>query len=87
MSDKKHDGGPAFPDPARGHESNIGNQTPMLQPEGMSLRQWYAGMALATLSGIVPNIPGDEFVPDKTAERLADFAFRLADAMLERRAR
>jgi hypothetical protein len=77
MSDEK-DGGPAFPQtdltaygmgPA---ETNNG---------GMSLRDWFAGQALA---GLMSNCTGDglsTWLPESAAFR----AYTIADAMLEAR--
>lgn len=62
---------PAFPRPF----SKDGNSEAWSQ-DGMTLRQWYAGQALA---GICANsIPGDHHIPSVTVRN----AFELADAML-----
>jgi hypothetical protein len=65
---RKYDGGPAFP--------------PMHNPDthqsGMSLRDWFAGQALAGLLAD-PNVLGG-------APEVANTAYRFADAMLEARA-
>lgn len=45
--------------------------------EGMSLRDWFAGQALAYLAD--PDI-------NETVEKTADYVYRVADAMLARRA-
>jgi hypothetical protein len=58
------DGGPAFP-----AESFAAQQCP-----GMTLRDWFAGQALAS------------FVPD-TAQNKAEAAYAIADAMLAERAK
>lgn len=42
-------------------------------PQGMTLLEWYAGMALATID-----------VPGITVEEAANLAFDLADAMIVR---
>jgi len=60
----KNDGGPVFPSPA----ASVGHEV------GMSLRDWFAGMALQYLQ------PGH----DKWSEIATD-AYDLADAMLEAR--
>ena len=64
MSDKMNDGGAAFP-----------SQWDDKDNEGMSLRDWFAGQALA---GILsnPNIENKTFGADASA------AFAAADAML-----
>lgn len=61
------DGGPAFP--------NTGNSNWDLRPEaGMSLRDWFAGQALASFNSAYRGPIGD-------AER----AYHIADAMLAAR--
>jgi hypothetical protein len=63
-----NDGGPAFPQeivPA-GRDFH----------EGMSLRQWYAGVALAALNWT--NLP----IEDHFAKEVARSAFMIADAMI-----
>ena len=67
----KPDGGPAFP---RNYDTSIDQQ-------GMTLRQWYAGQALA---GMMLNTEVD---PDRTESKdvfevLAKDAFAAADAMI-----
>ena len=64
MSDKPNDGGPAFPG------DGLGKQ-------GMSLRDWFAGQALAGLIAC-PNTSGDE-------KAFACNAYKFADAMLAER--
>ena len=67
MSDKPNDGGPAFPcTDAKGFTS-----------EGMSLRDYFAGQALAGLIAC-PNTSGDE-------KAFACNAYKFADAMLAER--
>lgn len=61
---KPSDGGQAFPMPAS--ETSMGGH---FEKYGMTLRQWYAGKALATLREYGPN--------DK-----AELAFAIADAMI-----
>lgn len=71
MTDKREDGGPAFPTEPRGPV--YGDKY-----DGMTLRDWFAGQALA---GIIahPNLEGWE--PAITAK----WAYEIADAMLEAR--
>ena len=69
---KRNDGGPAFP-------VNGGS----LIHEGMSLRDWFAGTAIA--SGKVP-MPWENPRPDggpSPEEQTRSKAYRVADAMLE----
>ena len=69
MTDKK-DGGPAFPLPSDGGRS--------IHPavRGMSLRDWFAGMAL---QGLI-SVPENGAIHSPTD---AKTAFELADAMIE----
>lgn len=70
----KKDGGPAFP------LSVMHNGVPVRSTTGMSLRDWFAGQALA---GILTNdslMTACENVPGVARE-----AFTMADAMLEAR--
>lgn len=77
MSTKIEDGGPAFP---------VGVEA-LLTRQGMSLRDWFAGQALA---GILASPNFDEFAlsagtfwtDDEKRLRVAQAAFGYADAML-----
>lgn len=68
------DGGPAFPHP----HGQIGN-TYIMPEDGMTLRQWYAGMALI---GLIDHLRSfsPEVIPE---EFIAREAFRQADAMIK----
>lgn len=68
---------PAFPiTPYAGDRDN----QPLKGNSGMSIRDWFAGMSLIGLAG--------EIVEEKTdAAVIADVAYELADAMLERLAK
>lgn len=81
-----NDGGPAFPDPARGAEQPIRERTPEDEPQGMSLRDWFAGQALAGLSGVdltdQLGKPAEEIVL-----LIAKSAYVLADGMLIEKAK
>ena len=68
MSTKYKDGGPAFP-VGDGHGHRL---------QGMSLRDYFAGQALA---GLLAQIPGDSRMV------AVGLAYRLADEMLVERAR
>ncbi len=76
MSDKEHnDGGPAFPD--------------ALRPGGMSLRDWFAGQALA---GMTSNKEIGEQTSEyserhdvEVGQTFARSAYEIADAMLAAR--
>ena len=63
-----NDGGPAFPRPASQHSG---------PQEGMSLRDWFAGQALAGLLAC-PKVLGD-------FDRLSKESYKWADAMLKAR--
>lgn len=64
------DGGPAFPTPH--YQDSI---------EGMSLRDWFAGQALAGLSAKHGTVLGDD------GEWVAMQAYAYADAMIEERSK
>jgi hypothetical protein len=68
----KHDGGPAFP-----HESINPYNGSTVYGSGMSLRDWFAGKALASIS-----IEMGVSVP---FEEIAAETYRMADAMLAER--
>ena len=68
------EGGPAFPTEQHENQDNTWNQT---YDPGMSLRDWFAGMAL---SGLLANPEHDESFPLN-----AEHAYRVADAMLAER--
>ena len=66
--------GPAFPVPCSGSEVKYF--------EGMTLRQWYAGMALQGMIGRVDAIYSAGMA---RAEAIAEWAYEQADAMLQQR--
>ena len=68
-----NDGGPAFPRPLGGDVNNYWNR----EQDGMSLRDWFAGQALAGLFAN-PNAIG-------TFQDIADDTYKVADAMLKAR--
>jgi hypothetical protein len=73
MGEKKKDGGPAFP-----------GAVDTCAPPGMSLRDWFAGQALAGIlaGGFADTIPHDDANGGQDA---AFFAYQYADAMLMER--
>lgn len=76
----RDDGGPAFPFTCQG---------PTTGPEtyyGMSLRDYFAGQALAGSLADPNCLPGSS-EGGQTEEGLAQFCYRLADAMLLERAK
>lgn len=71
----KPDGGPAFPYPHYEH-----------QDPGMSLRDWFAGMALIGLMARLAQ-PSHKVISEgwREAGSEADLAYKIADAMLKER--
>lgn len=72
-------GGPAFPVT---YGQGSGEVFQLFGEGGMTLRQWYAGMAL---QAIISKAPFDEHSPDETHRYYrgcSEGAFRYADAML-----
>ena len=85
MSDK--DGGPAFPIPQildKGSYPVIGWEAGM---KGMSLRDWFAGMAMQGMTTVFSSDAWDELSNDKRklADGAAVIAYRIADRMLAHR--
>jgi hypothetical protein len=72
--ENRDDGGPAFPMP--GHESKGYEYATQ---DGMSLRDWFAGQALARLADI------EHVGKDGDFSACGEFAYRFADAMLAAR--
>ena len=71
-----NDGGPAFPQTA---------QVEFLRQNGMSLRDWFAGQALA---GIIGPIATDPRLAERIEGReMARIAYQAADAMLAERSK
>ena len=74
----RDDGGPAFP------RSDYDNSN-----AGITLRDWFAGQALAQMAKTNPSLPGDKATtwpePEELAERRARWAYLQADAMLSAR--
>lgn len=74
--DEKHDGGPAFPQMQCCDEE--GRISPVVI-DGMSLRDWFAGLAMQGL--IASNDPG---AGDRLDE-IPQYAYGIADAMIAAR--
>jgi hypothetical protein len=74
MSKELDDGGPAFP-------CEGGEQSGLYADPGMSLRDWFAGMAL---QGHLAN-PTTTNNPGYTRESLVGECYHMADAMLKAR--
>ena len=84
MSEAKQDGGPAFP--VDGWKVDLSGEFPPSPTKfpGMSLRQWYAGMAMqgdfAAQGGDVGEIIND--TGDDWMEHRARLYLRMADALI-----
>jgi len=76
MSDKINDGGPAFPNHYEDRTMKGVRNT--VVADGMSLRDWFAGMAL---QGLLAMCAGPQ-ISGATAEVTAKIAFEHADAMI-----
>ena len=79
----KHDGGPAYP-AIRYEQGDSGGvrvdiPTPVAYP-GMSIRDWFAGQALALGGGFFHRYFGRDHIGDIT-----ELAYDIADAMLAER--
>lgn len=70
-----NDGGPAFPKPLDPYPNAQGMES---GTHGMSLRDWFAGQALAGM------LADQTF--DAPAEMMAESSYRIADAMIRARA-
>lgn len=68
------DGGPAFPTVAMTEGGYV----------GMTLRQWYAGMALQGLLAGIKQIPPGQ-TEEETSHALTELAYLFAEAMLRQR--
>lgn len=82
-SDQRNDGGPAFPTAENIHDPRA---TGVQYIDGMTLRDWYAGMALFTLANELQlNMVLKEGAPSSRPDCIAAFAGAVADAMLAER--
>lgn len=83
------DGGPAFPLSRKETSAGSAMYGHEVTSEGMTLRDWFAGRALIAL--LHAYSIGTEPAPDddarKIADRIANRAYFVADAMLEARKR
>lgn len=85
MADKIDDGGPAFPQ----HQfvPTGGGAGHWHQAGGMTLRDWFAGQALAGWLASFTDTPSHPGEKPETAARTAAVSYALADAMLTERAK
>ena len=74
-------GGPAFPHPPLRFDSREEAEEWRKYLVGMSLRDWFAGMALSGMT----RIDGRGFFPKDTAHDISGWCFQIADAMLKER--
>lgn len=83
MADEIKDGGPAFPRPAsKGINYLTGEEEAIVDPQrGMSLRDWFAGMALQGM------LSDSHEQANKDILFLSESAYGYADAMLRVRAK
>ena len=83
---KQSDGGSAFPTLLTGKYAGVGAAGQTFAPDmsdGMSLRDWFAGMALqGILSRMKPHDAKDE---QSVTGRIANLSYVIADAMLTER--
>lgn len=75
MTDKPNDGGPAFPG-----GSHINGEYDLVS-DGMSLRDWFAGQALAGWMADPNSIPSAH----DNAKAISESVYKMADAMLAER--
>lgn len=80
-----NDGGPAFPQDGREFTNSRGDEVDYWPPSrGMSLRDWFAGQALAAIIGKNTAREVESGVNDRMV-MIANGAYDYADAMLARR--
>lgn len=77
MMSKVNDGGPAFPT-----TWDASHNAALQTEDGMSLRDWFAGQALA---GVVVQCAGDTVRKGTIAGHMAARAYEIADAMIAAR--
>ena len=82
MSKEINDGGPAYPQPCTS-EGYAGNTPYGVAGGGMTLRDWYAGMALQGICASNPIIKG--LSQGTPADDLCKLCYILADAMIKQR--
>ena len=79
---EKNDGGPAFPRTQwTGSEKNAAHR----DVAGLSMRDWFAGQALAGILPATDNESGRSAFTETEPSWIAQKAYELADAMLEAR--
>lgn len=84
-----NDGGPAFPQPNHIVEHDSQGRVEArnwMQDSGMTLRDWFAGMALQGLLSANPQCP-DAVSEENVDSVIAREAYRSADAMIAERSK
>jgi hypothetical protein len=87
MSTPIDDGGPAFPHQVRVHDYDPATGLRVISPitdEGMSLRDWFVGQALAGWLGSY-GADSNHPVLNETTGMVAQHSYAMADAMLAER--
>lgn len=84
MSAQDKDGGPAFPHVNPNYDGNWDKEP---QRAGMSIRDWFAGQAIAPYMAWSLGEPANDEVNDaeSAAKKYASVAYMIADAMLKER--
>ena len=91
MTDKVDDGGPAFPGKRYTGQveyvEGVGNRYIHEPTEGMSLRDYFAAKAMASLlgCGVPSKATADTFKDFSVAEYISTQAYEMADEMLKAR--
>jgi hypothetical protein len=83
---KVNDGGPAFPKPLDPFPNvqDIANAS-KVPSSGMSLRDWFAGQALAGWLGSYGDTREHPATIPGGADRIAELSYQMADALLQSR--
>jgi len=88
MTQHKNDGGPAFPVKREPYQEPFGGNTFDPSTPGMSLRDWFAGQALAAMGESVMVAGKDaDMDPYEASAVLALASYAIADAMIEERSK
>lgn len=74
---------PAFPDPMRGAEQSIINQSPHHEAQGMTLREYYAGLAMQGILSCPNRWLTDDKEIECNPEQVAGISLEYADALLK----
>lgn len=80
-----NDGGAAFPRPYSQDEYAAQKGDRAFAQEGMTLRDYFAGQALAGITTHIQPSIGPRMDTEKLCEACADYSYMIADAMLAAR--